>query len=326
MKACVFIKNAKRGRGRAQTLSLIKHCLSEGRSVKEVSDGQSRVATIDAFGLVGGLNEKKPGKLRDNLLRQNHDTKSKDASKHVVLSIEDTLDPVARAAALRILRRMAFEFLKVYAPGCAALAFAHNDRKHPHLHLVVANSDSNRAVHWKPKLLRQMQSMEWLSKDLQILVQSGRRESSTVKHEPYPTAKLSLAAELAAMTPEDLENISWVRRGKTRVFIYKGRRVRERTVDKERNKHENTNRSIDACGVPSGTPETSRNPCQGGATLERRGNCDIEETGTNAATGNRTGQVANNGAVTDLVEALLNLRKKRKRSAPANPAPEIKLS
>src|ERR1035437_6927333 len=136
MKACVYIKTAKRGRGRAQTLSLIKHCISEGRSEREIDDGQSRVDAIEVFGLVGSLDENKPGALRDNLLRQNHVSKSKEAAKHIVISVEDTLDPAARKAALRILRRMAAEFLKVYAPGCAALAFAHKDRKHPHLHLI----------------------------------------------------------------------------------------------------------------------------------------------------------------------------------------------
>jgi hypothetical protein len=133
MKACIYIKKAKRGRGRGQTLDLLKHCVSEGRSAKEIDDGQSRVAAIDAYGMAGGVDMDKMGELRDNLLRLHHGGKSKELSKHIVISCEDTLDPASRRAAIRILRRAAMEFLRVYAPGCSALAFAHNDRLHPHI-------------------------------------------------------------------------------------------------------------------------------------------------------------------------------------------------
>jgi hypothetical protein len=315
MKACVYIKTAKRGRGRAQTLSLIKHCIGEGRSQREIDDGQSRVALIEAFGLVGSLDEYKLGALRDNLLRQNHDSKSKEAAKHVVLSVEDTLDPAARRAALRILRRMAMEFLKVYAPGCAALAFAHNDRKHPHLHLVIANSNGYRALNWKPKVLRQMQSMEWLSKDLQIVVQSGRRASRKVSHEPYPTAKLSLAAELAALPKAELEKISWEVRGNTRVFTYKGRRVRERTVERERERisNETIARHRAAGGVSPGTPATPGTADARGATTDACRGDDTPAAGSGTAAGHRPCPGTNPAANPLLAQALQWLRQERRQ-------------
>jgi hypothetical protein len=84
MRACVFIKNSGR-RGRGQTLALLKHCLGEGRSVKEIDDGKSRVAAIDSVGLVGGLDAAKPSALRDNLLRHHHGGRSKELAKHIVI-------------------------------------------------------------------------------------------------------------------------------------------------------------------------------------------------------------------------------------------------
>jgi hypothetical protein len=236
MKCCVYIKNAKRGRGRGQTLTLIKHCIGEGRSVREVDDGKSRVDAIIAQGLAGQPDSKNPRAMRDNLLRLNHGGKSKEVAKHVVLSFEDETNPAARRAAARILRRMTFEFLKTYAPGCASLAFVHLDRAHPHCHLIIANSNGERAIHWTPKMIREMQSMTWLSRDLSTLVESGRKGHRRAVHDAYPHARLSLAAELAALPTAELEKISWVQRGSTRVFMYKGRRIRERTIERERNK------------------------------------------------------------------------------------------
>ena len=236
VKACVYIKNARRGRGRGQCLSLVKHCLGEGRSVREIDDGQSRVAGVFMSGMAGQPDISNPRAMRDNLLRLNHAGKSKEMAKHIVLSIEDTTDPAARKAAVRVLRRMTFEFLKLYAPGCASLAFIHLDRKHPHAHLVVANSNGERSIHWTPKMLREMQSMSWLSNDLSLMVQSGRKRGGYAVHNAYPLARLSLASELAALPLAELEKISWVQRGSTRVFLYKNRRIREKTIEKERNK------------------------------------------------------------------------------------------
>lgn len=322
MKACIYIKRS-RGRGRGATLSLLKHCLSEGRGKKEINDGKSRVVAADSYGLAGAVDASKPGELRNNLLRQNHDGKSKEVAKHVVLSIEDTIDPAARRAAIRVLRRLAFEFLKVYAPGCAALAFAHNDRKHPHLHLIIANSDGARALHWQPKMLRQMQSMEWLSKDLQTIVQSGRKKSRNVSHEPYPDAKLTLAAELAAMQKEELEKISWEIRGNTRVFLYKGRRVRERTVERERTKlNYETGKNKPTADIPPGTTGTSGTSDPREEATIGRGNQPAGATALAVTNEHRPG-AGSNSATHQLVATLGRLQKERRRRNNRIDAPEI---
>jgi hypothetical protein len=269
------------------------------------------------------LDANKLGELRDNLLRQHHGGKSKEVAKHVVLSVEDTIDPAARKAAIRILRRLAFEFLKAYAPGCASLAFAHNDRKHPHLHLIIANSDGARALHWQPKMLRQMQSMEWLSRDLQTLVQSGRKKPRKVSHEPYPSARLSLAAELATMQKEELEKISWDVRGNTRVFTYKGRRVRERTVERERTKlNYETPKNTPTADSSPGTAGTSGTAAPREEATIYRGDQSAVATPLAVAREHHPG-AGSNSATHPLVATLGWLQKERRRRNDRIDAPEV---
>ena len=325
MKCCVYIKNAKRGRGRGQTLTLIKHCLGEGRSDREIDDGNSRVDAVLEQGLVGQPDSGNPREMRDNLLRLNHASKSKQMAKHVVLSIEDTTDPAARRAAARILRRMTFEFLKAYAPGCASLAFVHLDRAHPHCHLIIANSDGERAIHWTPKMIREMQSMTWLSRDLSTLVESGRKGHRRAYHNAYPLARLSLAAELAALPTAELEKISWVQRGSTRVFMYKNRRIRERTIIKERHKPYATKPIVGNAGEPSLTltPPVVRRS----AIIRTRDNGDVNTAGAAGSKRPRpdsTDEIA--GAITSAAKELEKLRGERESGLvpPAIKLPTIK--
>ena len=325
MKCCVYIKNARRGRGRGQTLTLIKHCLGEGRSDREIDDGKSRVDAVLEQGLVGQPDSGNPREMRDNLLRLNHASKSKEQAKHVVLSFEDTTDPAARRAAARILRRMTFEFLKAYAPGCASLAFVHLDRAHPHCHLIIANSDGERAIHWTPKMIREMQSMTWLSRDLSTLVESGRKGHRRAYHNAYPLARLSLAAELAAMPTAELEKISWVQRGSTRVFMYKNRRIRERTIIKERNKPYATKPIVGNAGEHSLTlkPPVVRRS----AIIRTRDNGDVNTAGAAGSKRPRpdsTDEIA--GAITSAAKELEKLRGERESGLvpPAIKLPTIK--
>ena len=298
MKACIYIKTAKRGRSRGACLSLIKHCLSEGRGVAEYDDGNSRVVVLDAFGMAGQPDASRPADIRDNLLRNNHDSKSKDVAKHVVISVEDIADLAKRKAAMRVLRKMAFLFLKTYAPGCAAIAFGHLDKNHPHIHLAIENSDGSRALDWKPDTLRQMQSMVWLSRDLATIVQSGRRKPGKAKHEPYPGVRLSLAAELAGLPQAELEQIPWEWRGSPRVFIYKKRRIRERTIlrEAERLRVEQTNKQkvnneiksssgerFDAHRTSPGINAPELNPRGAANSMSSKRRIDCPATGTNGS-------------------------------------------
>jgi hypothetical protein len=234
MKCQAYIKTAAKGRGRGATLSLVKHCLSEGRCTKEIIDGDTRLSDVAGFEMPGFLDINNPAALRDNLLRQHHGGLSKELCKHVVLSFEDVQDPEQRKLAFKLLRKVTHQFLRLYAPGCSALMFSHSDRNHPHCHILLCNGTGIRALHWSPKQLKELQGMLWLSKDLQGLVTSGRGGHRKAIHRPYPTAKLTILSELAKLSPEDLEKIPWEIRGNTRVFLYRNRRVRERTIDKER--------------------------------------------------------------------------------------------
>lgn len=285
MKVCVYIKKST-DRGRGKCLSLIKHCLGEGRGEKEFDDGKSRVASVDACGLVGASNTANPAAMRDNLLRHHHGGRSKELAKHIVLSGADESDPEKRRAAFRILRRLAFLFLKTYAPGCASLAFVHTDKKHPHIHLIVCNSDSERSLHWTPTMLREMQSMIWITKDLAKLVQPGRKQHRKAVHDAYPLARLTLAAELAAMPLEELEKIPWYQRGNTRVFLYKQRKIRERTINREREKNEIKSSSGERCDahrIPPGhnAPEPNTRGAANSSSVERRIACPA--TGRNGS-------------------------------------------
>ena len=262
MKVCVYIKKS-RNRGRGKCLALIRHCLGEGRGKKEIDDGKSRVASVDAYGLVGASDTANPAAMRDNLLRHHHGGRSKELAKHIVLSGADETDPEKRRAAFRILRRLAFLFLKTYAPGCSAFVFTHSEKNHPHCHITVCNSDSERSLHWTPNILREMQSMTWIANDLAKLVQPGRKNHRKAVHDAYPLARLTLAAELAAMPMEELEKIPWYQRGNTRVFLYKQRKIRERTINKERKKNEiesNNGERFDAHRIPPGLNAPELNP------------------------------------------------------------------
>lgn len=325
VKACVYIKNARRGRGRGQCLSLVKHCLGEGRSVREIDDGQSRVAGVFMSGMAGQPDISNPRAMRDNLLRLNHAGKSKEMAKHIVLSIEDTTDPAARKAAVRVLRRMTFEFLKLYAPGCASLAFIHLDRKHPHAHLVVANSNGERSIHWTPKMLREMQSMSWLSNDLSLMVQSGRKRGGYAVHNAYPLARLSLAAELASLPQAELEQIPWEWRGATRVFCYKKRRIRERTIlreaerlrveetTKQKKTHENDNRNGIGGRHTIGTVEPPAITTTGEMETVGRRNPPVATNRAAIAVELAASGIANHPTFTPLAVALEKLKNERKR-------------
>jgi hypothetical protein len=176
--------------------------------------------------------------------------------------------------------------LKTYAPGCASLAFVHTDKKHPHIHLIVCNSDSERSLHWTPTMLREMQSMTWIANDLAKLVQPGRKNHRKAVHDAYPLARLTLAAELAAMPMEELEKIPWYYRGNTRVFFYKQRKIRERTINKEREKNEIKSSSGERCDAHRtpprlNTPELNSGRAQASTAVERRIACP--STGTNGS-------------------------------------------
>ena len=111
--------------------------------------------------------------------------------------------------------------------------------------------------------------------DLAKLVQPGRKNHRKAVHDAYPLARLTLAAELAAMPMEELERIPWYQRGNTRVFLYKQRKIRERTINKEREKNEIKSSSGERCDahrIPPGlnAPELNSRGATDSSSAERR--------------------------------------------------------
>lgn len=98
------------------------------------------------------------------------------ALRQVIFSGEDMQNatkPRYRAA-LRRLMRAAKMWVETYAPGCRWVAFAHQDRNHPHVHLIVENWDyvREKRLNLSPYLLEQMQEMMW-PKDPKLISGKG---------------------------------------------------------------------------------------------------------------------------------------------------------
>jgi hypothetical protein len=88
----------------------------------------------------------------------------------------------------------------------------HQDRLHPHAHLIFKNCDGENesALIWNRDQLAEMQSMEWVSETTkeQFSIQSGRSCGRTRREGtglPYPHALLD-AWKLATATISELEN------------------------------------------------------------------------------------------------------------------------
>lgn len=208
MKVIVVIKKA---RGRAY--NLLRHCyLAQGRQPNEVpsiSGDDDRV-----LGLINGLAE---GGLVRNAGIDAHTLisdlpQNRAQIRHVVLSIEETSDPEGRQRAYKALADLAEQFAEKYASGTPYVGVIHQDRLHPHLHLIFKNCDEENetALVWNRDQLKEMQSMEWVSDATkqQFSIQSGRSCGRTRREGtgmPYPHAALD-AWKLATATISELEN------------------------------------------------------------------------------------------------------------------------
>lgn len=132
--------------------------IGETRGVGVVPRGPGKEKSL--LQLLSGPNAKREGKP----LRQ------------LILSAEDV--PPGKpdgyyAMVLAALLKAAKKWVDKYAPGCRWAAWAHEDRAHPHVHVVVENWDYARGkrLNLSPTLLEEMQGMEFCT-DLGI--ESGR--------------------------------------------------------------------------------------------------------------------------------------------------------
>ena len=165
--------------------------------------------------------------------------------RHVVLSCEETMDLPDRAKAFEALAVMAQQFARTFAPETAYIAILHDDRCHPHAHLVFQNSQGidGAAIHWDRDTLKSMQAMEWVAPETQseFSIEPGRSNGRTKREGtglPYPLASLD-AWKLAIATVTELENYESANiftngrhssNGKTKYVNFNNRPIRLSTI------------------------------------------------------------------------------------------------
>lgn len=148
------------------------------RSQPERFYGESRVAYICGNTRGVGVVMKSPGFERE-MIAALRGTKSRYKGRNLrqfILSSEDmqnATEPQFKAALVKLMRAAA-RWVKVYAPGCKWIAFAHADRNHPHVHLIVENWDytKKKRLDLRPAMMEKMQDMAW-ARDLGLTSGKG---------------------------------------------------------------------------------------------------------------------------------------------------------
>lgn len=241
MKLIVAIKAVCR-RPRA----LIRHCfLPIGRAGREVDglreDGHRVVEMLNGMeaGSIGS-----PALTAQNLCGDVPDGRA--PLRHVVISAEDNMGEESRREAFACLAAVALDWIKAFAPSSNYLAVSHDDRRHPHIHLLLANSDPAHdecRLAWSPGTVSQMQSLEFVSdaNRKQFCIESGRHRGATRREQggmPYPGARLD-ALKLANMTDKEIKEyehrneLTVGRRnkaGQVTSVVFQGRRIRLTTI------------------------------------------------------------------------------------------------
>jgi len=242
MKMIVTIKPACRS-----PRSLIRHCfLAVGRQGREAEPLQE-----DGNRVVGLLNGLECGTITyapatDARSLCGDVPKSRAPLRHIVISAEDTPSFPKRGTAFEALADVAEQWLEKFAPGSQFIGIMHDDRNHPHIHLLVANNDpfaGDARLSWPKSTLKEMQSFEWVAPATakKFSIQSGRHVGVTRREGsgmPYPAANLD-AEILANATNEQLENYEHQqqltigrrnKKGEITSVIFNGRRIRLSTI------------------------------------------------------------------------------------------------
>lgn len=183
MKVVVVVKPA-----RGKAYHLLRHCyLAHGRDAAEVpsiTGSDDRV-----IGLLSGLAEGVPcrGASIDSKSLLGEILPNKAEIRHVVLSAENELRHEQRGKSFQCLADLAEQFSMKFAPGVAWIGVLHQDREHPHLHLIFRNErPDDSALTWDRTVLQEMQSMEW--------VDPGTRED-------FPSSRVAVQGELGEKVP-----------------------------------------------------------------------------------------------------------------------------
>jgi hypothetical protein len=223
---------------------LLRHVyLPEGRLGREVepmqSSGNRVVTTIN--GMVGGLSLK-PSLDAEALAG---DVKGRLPYRHLVISAEDCTNVDERRGMFRALMDLAKEFTKAFAPHVPYVMVGHDDRAHPHAHLIFKNeSEDGRCLQWSKDQVREMQSMSWVSPQTKETfgVESGRGRGVNppeYSSAPYPLAAKLDAKTIAGFNQEQINEYTKSgaiktgrvdKQGNITSVIYNGRRIRLATV------------------------------------------------------------------------------------------------
>jgi len=214
-----------------------------GREVAPLTPDADRVVGI-VNGLDVGTVTRSPAVDAKSLCSEVPRTRAQ--LRHVVLSMEDTPDPADRAKAFEALADLSEQWMEEFAPGSAFIGVLHDDRSHPHCHLLIANLapfEADGRLNWKPSDLKKMQSLEWVAPATaeKFSLEPGRHQGVSRREGagmPYPSPLLDAAA-LAMATLEELQSyetaniISIGRRssdGEIKSINYNGRRIRLSTI------------------------------------------------------------------------------------------------
>jgi len=255
MKMIVAIKPACR-----RPRSLIRHCLlPKGRKAREVESIRENEHRV--IGLINGMTAGSVGSPAVTARNLCGDVPLGRAPlRHVVISAEDMSEIPDRLDAFAALADVAQQWLEAFAPSSPYLAITHDDTRHPHVHLLVANTvpnDDDVRLAWSPSVVSEMQSMAWVSEATkeEFAIESGRHRGATRRESrgmPYPNAQLD-ALKLAKLENEQIYeriksgDITVARRnkaGEITSIIYEGRRIRLSTI-----RHMAAHQG---CDVPSG--------------------------------------------------------------------------
>jgi len=239
---------------------LLRHVyLPEGRLPREADpllpSGSRVLAGIN--GMAGGMTFRPA----DDAHSLAGDIEGRGEYRHVILSAEDCVNFDERRSMFRGLMAMGKEWMRTYAPDTPFVGVVHDDRVHPHVHLIAKNEGADgRCLSWSKDQVREMQSMSWVSQSTKETfgVVSGRgcgQHTPEYSDAPYPLAKNLDAKTIAGFTKEQIHEYTNSgalqtgrvnQRGDITSVIYNGRRVRLSTI-----------RGLGECGGCGVRPEPS---------------------------------------------------------------------
>lgn len=187
------------------------------------------------------------------LLLARHHGKGKEA-KHVIFSAEELphATPEQYQHALNGVVAAALDFAAKHAPGHDFILVPHLDRHHPHCHMVLCASDSERCIDWGPSDLRGFQGLDFVSPENKARYQlepgrgKGKRPAGVgrvaydhaVAHDFHQTKERSLAERLdydkilKAVADGDIKVARRTKNGKPLSVFLDGKAVRLSTIRK----------------------------------------------------------------------------------------------